>query len=254
MWAVAERLGRRISNLSAPAGGRLKALSLMIKMSHRPMDAFEVRYEGKPLKFRRIDEAALNEVLFQRQYEFLAPLVRRFSAPSVLDVGANIGTFSVWLSSIVSDANVLAVEASKSAATIARHNLERLNGRYEVMHRAASDSDGMALLLHESEDSVGHRISTSGTAPVESVSLRSLINQIAGEDGIVDVAKVDIEGSEELFLLCDTDQLKRIRVLVVELHPDACDAGRVEKALRGAFQSVVNVLENTGAKPLFLCH
>ncbi|MYB77336.1 MAG: hypothetical protein F4X83_09620, partial [Chloroflexi bacterium] len=101
--------------------------------------------------------------------------------------------------------------------------------------------------------SMSSRVDDGGALLAKSVSLPSLVNRCApaGED--IDLAKIDIEGSEEAFLCSHPEALRRIRTLIVELHPDLCDAERVKAVLEDAYISVIEIAGRTSAKPLLYC-
>ena len=49
--------------------------------------------------------------------------------------------------------------------------------------------------------------------------------------GIIDLLKVDIEGSEELLFETYPDLLRRTKILAVEFHPSTCNVARCKEYL-----------------------
>jgi FkbM family methyltransferase len=125
---------------------------------------------------------------------------------------------------------------------------------WEALNAAAWGEDGGRLRFSAAGPSMSHRVSTEGDIVVEGITLKHLLNNLAGDDGIVDLMKVDIEGSEEAFLGADPNLLRRVRSIVIELHPSLCDTARVEKMLRGFYGTVQNVKDRSSSKPLLLCY
>lgn len=58
---------------------------------------------------------------------------------------------------------------------------------------------------------------------------------------MVGLMKVDIEGSEEKFLCTDKRLLPRVRSIVIDLHPQLCDAMRAAALLRSLCASADDV-------------
>ena len=143
-----------------------------------------------------------------------------------MDVGANIGYFTVIAASRVGDSGrVFAFEPGPENFSLLQANLA-LNGlemRVEAVHAALSDTEG-AGRLYLSEDNLGdHQIYASGENR-ESVQV-SLIN---GTDQLqhriirLDLLKVDTQGSETLVMSGLMPLLHRLPSLpriLIELTP-----------------------------------
>ena len=120
--------------------------------------------------------------------------------------------------------------------------------RWSVHHAAAWRENG-AVTFATGATSTGGRITTDGKETVPAVSLPTILEQCGG---VIDVAKIDIEGAEEALLADRPAQLQRIATLVVELHPDRCDTGRVVKALSDSYGALYRIPGRRSSKPLVL--
>jgi len=143
-----------------------------------------------------------------------------------IDVGANLGIYTLVASSIVGPAGrVIAIEPSFQSLPILRKNIA-INGLTNVLPLsvALTEKAGSAWLYHgpdPSQNSLGKNPSRNGvgeevmTETLDSVLLQACVDR-------VDVIKMDAEGSEELILRGATRVLKSERPIVVfEFQPEA---------------------------------
>lgn len=234
----------------------MKAFYILFLIGLGVDTAHTVKYSGKNLKFRGQDVGALYEVLYDLEYSFLNDYVRNLKQPLILDVGAHIGTFAIWALNENSEARILGVEANPKTHAIAGENAKEyidagLN--WHVLHRAAGQSDKAILRLSVAGVSMSDRIDIDGEIEVQAISLVSLLSKLAPDGASADLVKIDIEGSEEVFLFAEPNVLNRINTLVIELHPDLCDIDRVRVLLDKYFDQIVNIEGRNSTKPLLLC-
>jgi FkbM family methyltransferase len=136
----------------------------------------------------------------------LAPFVRKGSV--FVDIGANVGTYTLWASRLVGPAGrVVALEPHPRTYAKLRYNIlanEAVN--VVVLNVAAGDEEGAAVLRFDGGGNIGGAsllASEKGTpevaVPIAMRPLKTLIENA----GLVkpDVIKVDIEGFEDRALL-----------------------------------------------------
>ena len=107
------------------------------------------------------------------------------------------------------------------------------------------------LLLETGPLSVSSKVSDAGHKPVDGIDLPTLMSLLPEEQ--IDVMKIDVEGAEEVFLCAHHESLARVRHLIVEIHPLACDEQRVRSVLRQHFPVVEDVADRISSKPLLYC-
>lgn len=159
--------------------------------------------------------------------------------PTVVDIGAHIGSFSTAVCAAVPGATVHAYEASPSTADWLERNVAVNNlGHRLLVHRSAvSDHRGSIELIDNGEASAHNGL----TAPADSGSLVTVpcvtfadIHAAAG--GRIDVIKSDAEGAEYgVFLTSHPAHWTTVQRVVMEYHPVA-DHSLAE--LVGFFDSV----------------
>jgi FkbM family methyltransferase len=158
------------------------------------------------------DVATLDEIFYQRQYELPAALAERFpQAPRVVDLGANIGLFGLFVAGDRPGAAVVAVEADPENARILRRARD-LNGfTWEVVEAVAATDDGV-LPFATGRYSLSRVEEGPGVPQLASVDVFAFL---AGAD----LAKIDIEGSEWGLLGSERFAFHGPDALVLEFHP-----------------------------------
>lgn len=152
-------------------------------------------------------------VLSERQYSrlFREDLVR--STDRWLDVGANIGSFTVRISPLVEA--VVAVEPDPDNVRVLRTNLD-LNSlaNVTVVEAAATTSSDATVVLALAKSQMSHRVGrVRGREHVDvaAVSVDALIDEFK-----IDCLKLDCEGSEADIL--ERTDLSSIKTIAYEWH------------------------------------
>lgn len=172
-------------------------------------------------RMNRGDVWSLREVLLYQCYRIHKPL-QRFV---LVDLGANIGLTSVWMSRHYPVAALVAVEANDANAALVRENLQRNGVRGLVEEAAIGPSDGHAFFSDLDDSNYGH-LASSGRQ-VRMVAMDTVLQRLAAEypdtAGLPVVVKLDIEGGEQALLHENSDWLQRVHAIIAEFHPDAID-------------------------------
>lgn len=133
-----------------------------------------------------------------------------------MDLGAHIGVFTILIINNMDDGLVLAVEPIIYNYILAVNNILnnaiKRNIKVKVVQKAIDIADGVIKTL----DWAGFR------NYAESISMNTLINifEQKGYGGeYIDLLKMDIEGAEYYLLTHDNQWLKRVKIIVGELHP-----------------------------------
>lgn len=163
------------------------------------------------------------------------------SNPLVLDLGANVGYFSLrfvdrWMSrkGEAESFRIVGVEGSPGIYAVLKHRMSqgRLEGRCKFHHGLVGQRTGEALI---SSRAFHVRNSIMEDAPRNATRVAFL-----PVDGLIDpgervaLLKCDIEGAEEQFLANHAELLRRVDAAVMELHYQACDVNHCLEMLRDA--------------------
>ena len=142
----------------------------------------------------------------------------------ILDVGANIGAFSLFASRRAPRARILALEPFPATLEQLRDNLDRNNlaGRVEIHSLALTSEVGARHMDDNSGPSQYRGMLGAGDGrglEVRTVTLDRFLTEYDLND--IDLMKMDIEGSEhEVIRSTAPEVLRRIRRIALEYHPN----------------------------------
>jgi FkbM family methyltransferase len=140
----------------------------------------------------------------------------------VVDVGANVGVFSLWLLRRAEGTRVVAIEPTPDGFACLERNLASyVAGGRAVVHRlAAAAGRGHVRIERPTGRSIDVRTAAASADEPERIEALPLADLLALA-GAAEVAllKVDIEGAErELFATASAADLRRCRRIALEYH------------------------------------
>ncbi len=230
-------------------GGPHKSFAYILRTRGRHAAIAQGRYKGINFKFRRGDVPALKEIFFKEEYGgFLEEIIKGKDRPVILDIGAHIGLFAIWVFARNPKARIHSVEASPGTYQILSENAKNNNFEWRTENRAAWGKNELIRFADESSSTMSHRVDRRGDIEIEAVTMADLV---AGKN--IDLMKVDIEGAEESFLTAEGVNLDNVQNLVIELHPEHCNAQKVKDVLERNFKTIEDMKAGTTAKPLLFC-
>jgi FkbM family methyltransferase len=158
----------------------------------------------------------------------------------IIDVGANIGFFSILARHYFPEATIDAYEPSESVFPLLTKNLSGLD--VNIFPTGVGRNAGRGVVV-ERETSLFNKIILSNCGRIPIVSISQAITRIGG---VVDLCKLDCEGAE-WEILDDSGFLDRVRYLAMEYHPDPNGHRDIEwliRRLRGAGFSIQSLRES----------
>jgi FkbM family methyltransferase len=202
---------------------------------------------GKRFVTRGLDWVAVDEIALRGEYDFIRPLLAG-RQPVVVDIGANIGMFSLFAFHVNREASVYAFEPSADTFGLLDTN-RRANPdlSWQCRNAAVHARDGI-VRFDNRPASTARRVSADAGDAVPSLSLRTVLQDV----GRVTLLKIDVEGSEEAILVGNAAVLDAVDHLVIELHPGICRTDAVIDTLMRAFPFVHRIPGRTSGKPLVL--
>jgi FkbM family methyltransferase len=142
------------------------------------------------------------------------------SAPVVLDIGAQVGCFTIALASRIPTASVHAYEASPTTARWLERNVRQngLDGRIVTHATAVSDRAGSMDIYDNAGGSALNGVTAVGgtLVAVPCVSFRDAVTAAGGQ---VDLVKLDTEGAEYAIVLATSPtDWAGVHAVVLEYH------------------------------------
>jgi FkbM family methyltransferase len=228
-WA-ASRVAGGVGSLAGLVAGlvHLRLASRLYLTDNRAM--LRSRLEPRvTVAFRRNlgDLLSLTEVWLRECYRLPFPIL----AGTLVDLGANIGLTSLWLTARYGFRDVLAVEPDPTNAALAQRNFAANGVRGRVIQAAVGAVDRTAHFRPHAESNRGS-LAVSGN-PVQVHSMATLLRMLpVGER--VSLLKIDIEGGEQELFTGDLGWLAAVDAIIIEFHPEIVEyerlIGNVERA------------------------
>lgn len=254
LFSHAKSFVQRSIWLAPLMGGTLYAAKYLIKARGKRDSLGVANFNGIRFQFRNCDSTALKEVLVDEEYSFLRDFVRSTKPLYVIDVGAHIGTFSMWLKHYNEDTKTLMVEANPASHQLIVFNFSQnfKDESWKVINRAAWKNDQTVNFSNQG-DSMGNKVAQNGNISVQGISFDQLVHDALSCFPRIDLMKIDIEGAEQAFFESAGAALDNIERLVIELHPEACDTEYVRKKLVGRYNNITEISGRLNSKPVLYC-
>ncbi len=182
-----------------------------------------VKFDGLRFQVRRLawDEGFLRHAIEREDYTKKGFSLRE--TDTVIDIGANIGAFSVYAAKQVPRGRVIAFEpASDNYEFLARNAaLNRLNNLTPVRAAVAGQAGVITLYLGEASGvhstTKGHLTVSTGTEEVEAISLEGVFERYKLDR--CDLLKLNCEGAEfEILYSAPESILAKIQRIAMEYH------------------------------------
>jgi FkbM family methyltransferase len=193
--------------------------------------------QGLKLRSRLRDIPGPGDVYGLAEYDFMG--VDWGEVRHVIDAGANIGAFTLWVA-VRGPSQVVSLEPNPQTFSLLQHNIEQagLGPRVKLENVAVAGTSGTRTLhLHQysTDASLDEHSGAQGTVQVEAITLGEVIAQSGFPQ--IDLLKIDIEGAEyEVFSEPDLAALDRVKFIILECH----------LGMEGDYWSVISLLQRRG--------
>lgn len=145
---------------------------------------------------------------------------------TVVDIGANVGYFSMFMAGRYPQATILACEPMPNNLNLLSAYQQNLHSdSFHIIPKAVSGQNGTIELFFDQTDdfttsaSIGNIWGEEDKQIVDSITLTSLLNE--RKIAQVDFLKLDCEGAEyEILLETPIETLQSIRLISMEYHDD----------------------------------
>lgn len=163
--------------------------------------------------------------VFEREdTEYIRSILRKDDI--CVDIGANVGYYSVMMATAAAQGRVIAIEPSPVTAALLKLNLSLNRIRNaDIVEGVTADSSGTTQFQVAADSAFSSLRSSGRSADIESIAVKSYtLDQLVENFGLarVDILKVDVEGAEGLViaggrsLLADVN--RRPRLVMLELY------------------------------------
>jgi FkbM family methyltransferase len=179
----------------------------LVRFGGRPVDLLLRTYGG--------DLYLLHEIFLSRTYWI--PLSWRRPVATVVDLGANVGLATLFLSQYFPTARFVCVEPNPANTAILKQNISSLGELAQVIEGAVNASSGEAWFEDSVECWRGRLCQDRNRGRlVRCYTMEEILT--ACDLSTIDVLKVDIEGAEQQLFGTRNGWLSKVKVIIVELH------------------------------------
>ena len=149
------------------------------------------------------------------RHEFLLSLCQLKDASAFVDVGANVGYFTLLLAEKFPHARIIAFEPVQKVFKCLCENTKDYC-KVEALHMAISNFEGTAFMQVDEYDSQTSALTTAHTD--EGVTVNTLDNVLREKNmSRIDLLKIDVENSEKYVLEQATQTLANTKYLLIEI-------------------------------------
>jgi FkbM family methyltransferase len=217
-------------------------------------EGLRLQQNGVDIGLRRnnSDYDVAAQVLVRDEYKPVISYLKDNNIPvkTIIDAGSNIGLTAVKLLTNFPEAKVICIEPDPSNFKQLEHNLKGFGSRATLLGKALWHKEETLYLDFGFRDGAGwsRRVTEKGessTTAVPAISLNKLITDF--NLGMIDVLKMDIEGSEASLFKEENDLsfLDKTKVIAIEIHDEFDCRGRIYDILKKKNFLVFNSEETT---------
>jgi len=152
--------------------------------------------------------------IFTRHRKLLALINKPVKV--VVDIGANVGTFTLLSKTLFPKSRIIAVEPVKPIFDLLERNTKDVEA--EVINAAVTDREGEVKLAYDENDSAISHIDSHGSQTARGMTLATLIKEKDIKE--ISLLKIDTEGFEDAVLAGAGDILSKTDYIHMEVTID----------------------------------
>jgi FkbM family methyltransferase len=179
--------------------------------------------------------AGVKSCLIYDEYNFMLLAKTLSFGGTVIDVGANVGAFSLALNELRPDLQFVLYEPSEGALYFLEQNIKanNLGDKVKIFCEAVTDSDGWITFWAGGSSSVFSSIYQQKLdavpVKVKSVSLKTVVDRVGGP---IELLKLDCEGAEYDIIVGSNPRLfEAVRAIIFEYHTFILGDAKVHEML-----------------------
>lgn len=194
----------------------LTKYKLLIKHFFRKFELGEdfVHFEGKKIFYDSKYGLAGYQGISCRHRKLLKNIANIQNAEVILDVGANVGFFSMLCRELYPDSKIYAFEPVPKTFSCLEKNFKD-DDKTKIFNLALSDYTGKGKMNFNEENSLISSLSNDGNVDVEITTLDYFCKD--KKINKIDILKIDTEGFEDFVLKGAQNTLSKVKYIIMEI-------------------------------------
>ncbi len=201
-----------------------------------PIVAFNLQVEGKTIEIKiPKDELSRVKEIFQG-HDYSILLQRRYSGSRVIvDIGANVGIFSIYMKMNYPDSRIYCFEPVPSTFDLLQKNLESISNTLIFPFGLFNDNRPERIQLHSTNTGAStikvqdkYKNNFTNSVEIELKKASAIFDELNIEK--IDILKIDTEGCEVEILDSISSRLPNIDYALLEYHSEA-DRRKIDQLL-----------------------
>lgn len=174
---------------------------------------YSLIFPGLIVRKNTSDKHVFRQIFITRDYSIPLKIKPRL----IVDAGANVGYSSLWFSRKYPKAKIIAVEPEKSNYDILEKNTKSEKNIFPIKAGLWNKKTSLKI-INEDGDKWGFQTKedVSGKNNINTITIDEILKQNNLDK--IDLLKIDIEGAEKELFSKNTEWLKKVDVLIIELH------------------------------------
>lgn len=169
------------------------------------------------------DRTVFDKIFLKEEYKFKYSDYIKDSNPFIIDAGANIGLFTLYMSQIFENASYCLVEPDINCIELIKLNTKIIQN-IKIIPKVLMNSNTRVCFHVSFDKPTGNRITfneqqlnnNNELRDIETITINDILTRM-GKDKI-DILKVDIEGSERFLFADNLEWMKKCKMIIIELH------------------------------------
>ncbi|MFD1552178.1 hypothetical protein DNU06_00225 [Putridiphycobacter roseus] len=200
-------------------------------------NSWQIVHKNSKYKLRNnsSDIPVFNQVVIQKEYLALIDFIKKYESnpKTMVDLGGNIGLTSIYVHSFFPSIQITIVEPFQESFDLMQTNLKNNNINAKCLNNGIWNKTTNLSISTDFRDGKPWSLSVveEENGPIKSINLQELFPA----DQIVDILKIDIEGSE--FKLFESPEyaasfLSKTKFIAIEIHDDVGDRAHINAILK----------------------
>jgi len=164
------------------------------------------------------DESVFEEIFTDREYNIIDDDIKAAQS-LIVDIGAHIGCFSIYVSTLNTNVKILAFEPSEANYKLLKENIYLNNAKNIQPKNLAVGGKEEIRVLNINNDSHNHSFYNSENKISDKKIQTTTLQKILRNHEKVDVVKLDCEGAEfEILRNLTEEDFAKIKIVYIEFH------------------------------------